>query len=276
MKNCKIIQDLLPIYVDGLVSKESQKEIEQHMEHCEECRMIPERMQQGNEPAQPEHEEFKVVLHTLQKKRRIKIFATLALIFSFVFLAFILWSKGLFHIIERQKSPDGSTVTTVFDCCLGYSELPTKSGFTLSDEGKYRGRSIYEDAEFQGLWWSLHGNYQVVSMIANNEIWLAMTDYQRNCGVNLDGRLDLALYENDFFKDVIYQEETGQRIIEFNFVQWSRKDESKMLIYFSYTDALGEFHEGYFWYDYETGETYGEMEIEQGEKERYLLNDLLH
>jgi len=276
MKNCKIIQDLLPLYVDELVSEESQREIEQHLETCENCLTILKRMQQGNENTKTEHKEFEIVLHTLRRKRRMKFFISFVILLSVIFLTITLWCKGVFHIIERQKSPDGDTVTTVFDCCLGYSEWPTKGGFTLSDNGKYRGRSIYEDAEFHGLWWSLHGNYQVVSMIIEDEIWLAMTDYQRNCGVNLDGRLDLALYQNEFFKDVIYNEETGQREIEFHFVQWSRQDESKMLIYFFYTGSSGQFHEGYFWYDYETGETYGEMEIEQGEKGSYLLNDLLH
>ncbi len=98
-------------------------------------------------------------------------------------------------------------------------------------------------------------------MYTDEGLWLSLSDYTRNIGVNLDSRLSTALYNNDFFRDVLYNEETGQREIEFQFVQWSLKDEPSMLIYFTYTDSSNQFHKGYFWYNYETGETSGEMEI---------------
>ena len=34
---CEIIRDLLPLYIDGLTSKESNQEIEKHLKNCEEC-----------------------------------------------------------------------------------------------------------------------------------------------------------------------------------------------------------------------------------------------
>ncbi len=34
---CKVIQDLLPLYIDGLTSEESNKEIEKHLKTCKEC-----------------------------------------------------------------------------------------------------------------------------------------------------------------------------------------------------------------------------------------------
>lgn len=36
--NCTIIQDLLPLYVDGVVSPDTQELVEEHLEHCEECK----------------------------------------------------------------------------------------------------------------------------------------------------------------------------------------------------------------------------------------------
>ena len=33
---CEIIRDLLPLYIDGLTSKESNQEIEKHLKNCEE------------------------------------------------------------------------------------------------------------------------------------------------------------------------------------------------------------------------------------------------
>ena len=35
---CEMIRDLLPLYVEGLTSEESSRQIEAHMETCEDCR----------------------------------------------------------------------------------------------------------------------------------------------------------------------------------------------------------------------------------------------
>jgi len=37
--NCKIIEDLLPLYHDGLASDESRALVEEHLETCERCRL---------------------------------------------------------------------------------------------------------------------------------------------------------------------------------------------------------------------------------------------
>lgn len=188
-----------------------------------------------------------------------------------VFLG-VLWYRGFFHRIGTYPSPDGSTVTTVYSCRLGYRDPPTSGGFTLSDEGQFRGRTIYS-GEFRGLWWSPNGRYQVVSMYENGETILSLADFTRNIGTNLTLRLKLCLYENEFFADVPYDEE-GSRDIRFDFIQWSEADPAQMLVYFRYTDIQGQFREGYMWYDYESGQSSGEMKLPQGEKEENPLNAL--
>lgn len=35
---CNIIQDLIPLYIDGCCSEESSKLIEEHIEHCDKCK----------------------------------------------------------------------------------------------------------------------------------------------------------------------------------------------------------------------------------------------
>ena len=37
-QNCHIIQDLLPLYVDDVLSEESKKFVEEHLKECEYCR----------------------------------------------------------------------------------------------------------------------------------------------------------------------------------------------------------------------------------------------
>jgi len=42
--SCRIIEDLLPLYVDGVCSEESKKSIESHISTCEECHKKLEEM----------------------------------------------------------------------------------------------------------------------------------------------------------------------------------------------------------------------------------------
>ena len=265
MTPCNVIRDLLPLYAENLVSDESRQIIEEHLAICEDCRTILRRMQTGDANAAPSgHKEFQSVLRSHKKKNNRKtIFLTLsAILLGLALCLGYLWYRGVFHLAERQTSPNGATTTTVYNCDFAsYGRFPKSGGFTLIDKGYFNGSTTYQYARFQGLWWSVNGNYQVVSMYTDEGLWLSLTDYPRNVSANLDAHLDTSLYNNDFFRDVIYNEETGQRQIEFQFVQWSLKDEPSMLIYFSYTDSSKQFHEGYFWYNYETGEVSGEMEI---------------
>ncbi|MDE6709102.1 MAG: zf-HC2 domain-containing protein [Oscillospiraceae bacterium] len=42
--NCKIIQDLLPLYADGIASEETNEAVSKHIAECEECGKIYEKM----------------------------------------------------------------------------------------------------------------------------------------------------------------------------------------------------------------------------------------
>lgn len=191
----------------------------------------------------------------------------------------LLWYKGFFHRIGTYSSPDGSTVTTVYDCNLGYGDPPTKGGFTLSDAGQFNGRTTYQNAAFRGIWWSPNSRLQVVSMDTDEGIYLSLCDYNRNIVVNLTTRLEGTLYGNEFFADVPYDDEGWRPLITFEFMQWSEADPVVMQIYFRYTDVTGQKQEGYMWFDYESNKTSGHMKIEQGEKEADpfygLINDLM-
>ena len=44
-KDCKIVQDLLPNYIDKLTSKETNTYIEEHVSSCKDCKKILDNMQ---------------------------------------------------------------------------------------------------------------------------------------------------------------------------------------------------------------------------------------
>ena len=43
---CDVIQDLMPSYVDGILSEDSQALVKEHMEACKECRKMLEIMKE--------------------------------------------------------------------------------------------------------------------------------------------------------------------------------------------------------------------------------------
>ena len=43
--NCQIVKDLIPLYIDGCCSDESQKAVAEHIKNCNDCRKLMEDMQ---------------------------------------------------------------------------------------------------------------------------------------------------------------------------------------------------------------------------------------
>ena len=68
---CEIIQDLLPSYIDELTSDVTNREVEAHMEECEQCRNIFRQMKTPDiETAENEEKEIDFLKKTKKKHRR--------------------------------------------------------------------------------------------------------------------------------------------------------------------------------------------------------------
>lgn len=255
------LAEILEISISQLITGE----VEVSKEHKEEMELVVK------ETIEYSKQETKNKKKT--KRSRILILILIG-IFLFIALLLFLLNKGFFHKIGTYPSPDGTTIATVYNCNLYDDHIfPTDDGFTVESTGYWRGSTTYMNSKFRGLWWSPDGNYKVISMYdRNNKTYLELVDYIRNCGCNLNAYLEISLYENEFFSEVPDDEE-GFPDINFEFIQWSTVDPSVLLVYFCYDDIDGNFHEGYTWYDYESGVLSGEMELEQGQKETFWLND---
>ena len=44
---CTIIQDILPLYIDGVVSQDTKEMVDQHLQHCEKCQKEYETMKRN-------------------------------------------------------------------------------------------------------------------------------------------------------------------------------------------------------------------------------------
>lgn len=113
MLNCKIIQDLLPLYCDKLTSNESNEAIEEHLHNCESCTAVYESMcEQEKDDIKSTDKDIK----PLKKIRRSLIFRIIAgtiICGGLLFGAFMFIFWGLIPIksdklkidISYHKSP---------------------------------------------------------------------------------------------------------------------------------------------------------------------------
>lgn len=88
--NCNIIKDLLPSYIDGICSEDTVKVVEDHVQHCEECRMCLDRMQQQTAYVQQQPKEVEKAItpfKKINKKRRIHVIT--AIVMTFLMTCFI-------------------------------------------------------------------------------------------------------------------------------------------------------------------------------------------
>lgn len=70
---CEIVKDLLPLYVDGMVSDVSKKSIENHLEHCTDCNEIYHNMA-FNLERETQPSEVQDVKRFLKKTKRMYFF----------------------------------------------------------------------------------------------------------------------------------------------------------------------------------------------------------
>ncbi len=86
MKDCKIVQDLLPNYVENLTTKETNQFIEEHLENCKDCKTMLENMKREL----PTQEREKKEVNYMKKfHKKLNILKGIIIIILIVFIAVI-------------------------------------------------------------------------------------------------------------------------------------------------------------------------------------------
>ena len=87
-KDCKIVQDLLPNYIEKLTSEESNAYIENHLSSCEECQKVIKEMG-GKLDIETEKYDNRKVNFFKKYKRKLRILFTILLFIILVFVFII-------------------------------------------------------------------------------------------------------------------------------------------------------------------------------------------
>ena len=128
---CNLIKDILPLYVEDMVSVDTCEFVSEHLEHCVECRAEFERMRKATNfipdaDADTDIMPLKRVKRDLFVKRLQTICFTAILVCAIVTIIFgVLTSPKFFpfsdNLLKVIDSPDGSVIITFDSKVTGYS-----------------------------------------------------------------------------------------------------------------------------------------------------------
>ncbi|MFJ7735636.1 zf-HC2 domain-containing protein [Lysinibacillus sp. NPDC097287] len=119
--NHSVFKDLIPGYIENLTSKETNKQIEKHMEQCEDCRQYVKDMQEDLlvERTHEQKKEDKNIdfLKKVRSKNRKKIFIIVGSLLS-IFIGWFFFFDQMWIADEKDiqttVKQQGSTVTLSF------------------------------------------------------------------------------------------------------------------------------------------------------------------
>ena len=135
---CEMIRDLLPLYIDGLTSKESNQEIEKHLKNCEECQKYYQEMTGGianfSVITNEEIEDVNLI-KKIKKKNRRKVLG--AFIGAFI-LSGILMGIG-FYLTHGVAMYDDVVLNYGVQGDTAYLSMQGKPGYELNFSGSSDG-----------------------------------------------------------------------------------------------------------------------------------------
>lgn len=96
---CDMIQDLLPLYLDGVCSEESKKAVEQHLSECSACKKLYDAMREADgidrDTYNPERELQKAASFRAVKKRILRKQILAAVIAAIVLISITFFGIGV-------------------------------------------------------------------------------------------------------------------------------------------------------------------------------------
>ncbi|WP_342538827.1 MULTISPECIES: zf-HC2 domain-containing protein [unclassified Sporosarcina] len=105
--NCNIIKDLLPSYIDGICSEDTAKLVEDHLEHCEECKACVNSMERQIAYVQQNPKEVVKAIapfKKINKKRRIQVITAIVMtIFILTVGSLVYQNVGVVHYYFSPK-----------------------------------------------------------------------------------------------------------------------------------------------------------------------------
>lgn len=136
-KECSVVQDVLPLYLENMVSEGTKVFVEEHLESCSDCTAEWERLKsekQMDAAGTPQRErDVKVIMAVKKKivKRLLKAVAAVCLVFAVLFCAVLLYT-GIGYPVTK----DNISLSAKTDSEFSYIILKTEAGKSLYFDSK--------------------------------------------------------------------------------------------------------------------------------------------
>ena len=243
MNECKIVQDLLPLYAEDLVSPETKAYVDTHCKACLECANQRQRMcaDLNQEQTSVDYKKnmrrgvFGIVVKTL-----------LACLLAIGGYLYVLWEWG---ILDKQvyEDPNGNYRFEVTDEDAGLFE---GGAIIVTAEGRgvmLHGNRSYQD--FQ-VWYHPEGKgyFACITYDDHQDTWLCLSEYDEELGMETNFYFpDGEITERDFYA-ILRESELGQKYLTedavITFDRWSEAGQFRgRLLYFNYEIPGGWFGE---------------------------------
>lgn len=156
---CNTIKDILPLYVDGVVSDDTRDMVAKHLEHCEECKKRYEAMKSEVViPVEGSIAPLKHFKNTWKKKKIVLVCSTILATVAILFCAFFIFNHFAYQdkiavngAIYTQKGeniaslPANSTELGYLRSITHNSTSDPSIDFTATNlDEKYAGCPIYQ------------------------------------------------------------------------------------------------------------------------------------
>ena len=131
---CEMIRDLLPLYIDGLTSEESNREIEKNLKNCRGCQKYYQEMtgEIGEDISISEEEIQELqVIKKIKKKNKRKMFGVL----TGIVLALAVCVMVLFTQWYSSANSEEVTVDYGVRGNVAYCAIETKPGYSMEING---------------------------------------------------------------------------------------------------------------------------------------------
>ena len=150
-KDCKIVQDLLPNYIENLTNEETNKFIEEHLKTCDECKIIYDNMKKDLNVVNTTKEKKKVkFLKQYRNKLRI-----LEIIILIIVIAFIVNTGRKMYIITDLNNKAQEYINLENYHRTSYSldngNYTKEEVFSMGDRKKIITTTMSEDGEKEVL-----------------------------------------------------------------------------------------------------------------------------
>ena len=147
---CEIIRDLMPLYLDGLTSEESNGAIREHLDGCESCKKILEQMQRETTVKTEETKKKINPFRKFNRKMKTYVAATVAVCVGFGGLGYKAFAQGF------AIDPDDMTMDVQIEGEMLYLDFALEEGVLQHDGTMYDETSA--EIKLRKVW-TLPGDY---------------------------------------------------------------------------------------------------------------------